>query len=226
MQPATIEIPAPLAPGQTITPAPLIAGDRGADISRWNVITDWPALARDMRFLFVRATMGASGVDSKFTQYWGAAKGAGVAWLGVYHLFIKEDDPTRQADNLLRVTGGDLGNLPVVVDVELRQTAGEAVAPGLRKMVAERLRFLAEELAQRTGRPPIIYTSKYMAGEMLGAFFDAYSRFYGLFVADYSGPVNYPSGWKQHTFHQRGTFKPTWATGPIDDDVYSGAPLT
>ncbi|MEZ4634245.1 MAG: GH25 family lysozyme [Caldilineaceae bacterium] len=68
--------------------------------------------------VIARATLGSSWTDLTFRRNIdGALEHIGIA--GAYMVLHPGTDPRLQVDHFLRFTGGNYGNLPVAVDVEL-----------------------------------------------------------------------------------------------------------
>lgn len=101
-------------------PPGLPANGLGLDISHWqsdNRAIDWPLLAEVGRpaFVYIKATDGP-GVDSWLTIHRDGALGNGLPY-GFYH-YMRAQDGRAQADNFLSRLAGDLGVLPLAIDVE------------------------------------------------------------------------------------------------------------
>jgi len=64
----------------------------GIDVSFWQGTIDWPTVAQNIDFAFIRASHGVT-QDSQFSNYWSQASSAGVS-IGPYHYFEPSDDPT------------------------------------------------------------------------------------------------------------------------------------
>lgn len=110
---------------------------RGIDVSRWQGAIDWPLVARaGVKFVYVKATQGASHVDPFFARHWRGAREAGLV-VGAYHFWSQTTDPARQAAHFARTLGEYDAPLPPVLDVE-----GERI-----KGAEETSRKLSETLA-------------------------------------------------------------------------------
>lgn len=127
----------------------------GIDISRHQGNLDWlPISKSNLRFVYIRSTMGASGVDERWKFYRAGARAAKLLD-GVYHYFVPSQTPEGQLGNLVAEIGEDYGDLPIVVDVErgsLTDLRKESTTYAL-----ERLLSLIEWRYQHR---PIIYTSR------------------------------------------------------------------
>lgn len=139
----------------------------GVDVSRYQGIIDWPALAgQGVEFAFIKATEGSIYVDPRFAANLDGATGAGLG-AGAYHFFSFESPGASQADNVIATVPVRSGQLPVAVDLEFYGdfwTKPAAVAD-----VRRELRVLLDRLSAHYGTPAILYTTgeaynRYIAG--------------------------------------------------------------
>lgn len=152
---------------------------RGCDVSKYQGNIDWKAFrGAGFRFVWIRGSIGRSGLDSAFAKNWNGAREAQrftvpeageeaaqavereAFRFGMYHLWIPESDPEQQADNIIRVANPLLrkGDLRVAIDVEGESKMnGEAVSIRLDRTI-NRLRK-SEGIAVDLRKPPVIYTS-------------------------------------------------------------------
>lgn len=105
---------------------------RGKDISRHQGDIDMPRLAETTDELLMRGTMGGTGFDERFAEYWRESSWAGVKTRGVYHLPIVNIPWRDQRENILRTTRGDFGNGKYTFDYEMRAIDLEAIRRGWR----------------------------------------------------------------------------------------------
>ena len=200
----------------------------GIDISRYQtdeIVMSFPKLqAAGWQFVFIQATYGSVGVDSKFDYLWRAAKDAGL-WAIPYHFFYAIYDGYVQADHFLRntdamrnATGIQVG----MIDVEARDGATIATR------IARLNNFWT---ATRSRMHVIIYSSPALWQELTNN-----TR---LNAADYGMVAHWtsanspsiPIGWTsaQTKFWQRGVWtKHSWITQPpgvvedVDVDSFMG----
>lgn len=131
------------------------------DVSRYQGTINFAQLKQNqppnkVEAVIARATMGASFSDPTFRHNLdGAMEHIGVA--GAYLVLHPGTDPRSQVDHFLRFTGGNYGNLPVALDVELDLGQSKAV---ITDAIVETLRYLR----QATGKVPIIYTANWFWG--------------------------------------------------------------
>lgn len=168
---------------------------QGMDVSDYEVSVDWDqARAAGIEFAFIRATDGTQYIDTKFSQYWAAAKAAGVI-RGTYQFFRPAEDPIAQADLLLSRMGQvEPGELPPVIDVEVNG----GLAPA---QVAASVRAWVDHVTQKIGRPPIVYAGLYSWADLTGS---ADLTTSPLWVAQYTtAPCpDIPAPWKRWQFWQ------------------------
>lgn len=110
-------------PAATVAPVTSRIGSEstpGIDVSAYNVDIDWPSVARGgVRFVFIKATQGSSFFDdSSFPAQWAASKRVGLV-RGAYH-FLTLADGAEQARNFLSHVKLEAGDLPPVLDIEVR----------------------------------------------------------------------------------------------------------
>lgn len=92
----------------------------GIDLSHYQGSPDWSKVAASgKKFVFIKATEGASLVDGSFAYNWTAAKAAGIL-RGAYHFFRPAQDVNAQVANLTMKLAADWGELPVTIDVEVQ----------------------------------------------------------------------------------------------------------
>lgn len=127
------------------------------DVSRHQGLIDWPRVRHEggVDYAIIRATMGATGRDDRYAENWRESGWAGVPRRTIYHYQVTEASGASQLENILRTTGEDFGNEPVVVDGE--RTAGErgAMAAGWvfpKVRYTEQLRVVCFGLRERGAR--------------------------------------------------------------------------
>ncbi len=128
----------------------------GIDVSYYQGNIDWNAVAAaGHKFAIVRHSDGYFH-DPKFQQNWEGVRAAGMI-RGVYQWFEPNQDPVRQADELVAAVGVlGPGDLPVMADVE--EPGPNVPSPAV---YAARLRVWVDRVRAGTGRDPMIYTGHY-----------------------------------------------------------------
>lgn len=124
------------------------------DISRHQGLIDWPRVRHEggVTYAIIRATLGAAGRDDRYAANWRESGWAGIPRRGAYHYQVTEASGPSQLENILRVTGGDFGNAPFVVDVERTAAERQAMAAGWLFPIArytEQLRVVCFGLRER-----------------------------------------------------------------------------
>ncbi|MFE6687448.1 GH25 family lysozyme [Streptomyces sp. NPDC057743] len=195
------------APGPQADPPP--PGTPGIDVSHWNVVTDWNAVAQSgMKFAYVKATQGTSGTDPKFAEYHQGALGAGLL-TGAYHFADPtESDGKAQADYFVDHGGGwtpDGKTLPGALDLEPQSRTSECYGLGKPQMVAW-IRQFTDQYRARTGRDAVIYTGYGWWNDCTGGNADFAHN--SLWHADTSGRL--PGGFTTGTIWQKAD-----AAGPV-----------
>ena len=188
---------------------------RGIDVSAWQGVIDWQAVAGDgIQFAFVRASHGLDGGDPYFAENWAGTKANGIV-RGAYQYFTPEADTLAQADLLLATMGPLLpGDLPPVLDIE---DHGGLSASAL---AAEAARWL-DHVEAAIGRKPLIYTGKYFWQDHVGS--DAFAE-HPLWVAQWGVTCpDLPSPWARWTFQQTSaTGSIAGVGGDVDTDLFNG----
>ena len=187
----------------------------GTDIYHGD-ITDKPAFYSDLDmnywFCFAKASQGSARTDPRFKEHITKLKSATIL-RGAYH-FIRflNTDIDGEINNFLNAcqAGGlnwsDKGVLPPVLDIEPigtefnEPTKSEITAN--RANIAARAKKWLTTVEARTGKTPIIYTTRYIWDEFLKAP-QGFER-YPLWVADYGGLAapRMPSTWNKYAMWQ------------------------
>ena len=166
----------------------------GIDVSHYQGNVDWAKVkASGQSFVFVKATESNDYTDDRFADNWTGAKAAGLL-RGAYHFYRFAASPQSQADRFLVALNGDLGELPIVVDVEDGATSLSSIGD---------LRQFLDVIQQRTGKRCIIYTGNwYWTSQRWGGSVP-WARDHDLWIADYRNPPpSCPSDWPAWKFWQ------------------------
>lgn len=199
----------------------------GIDVSAWQGdALDWDAIAAggDADFAFIRVMHGLEGdgfndgPDAHFDRNWAEAKRVGML-RGAYQYFITGEDPIAQADFLIAKIGQlETGDLPPVIDVEVREV--DAIVPV--PQIIENVGIWLERVESGLGVRPIIYTSQSM-WERMTENSELFSE-YPLWVAHYNTDCPLvPGAWTTWTFHQySSTGGIEGYAGDIDKNTFAG----
>ena len=167
----------------------------GIDVSKYQGNIDWSKLAipanaagkvsrsgsflQPVLFIIAKSTQGTSIRNSFFTGQFGGAKEHGIV-RGAYHFLSPSSSGTEQARYFIRHTPLEAGDLPPVLDLEVKQSV-------MRKQHAKILRIARQWLdavEQHYGVKPIIYTyDNYYRDYLHGHGFDDYD----FWIANYNG---------------------------------------
>ncbi|WP_266204843.1 glycoside hydrolase family 25 protein [Pontibacter kalidii] len=149
----------------------------GVDVSHYQKEIAWPKVREsEITFAFVKATEGVSLKDRKFKENWEGAAGAGII-RGAYHFYLPYLDPEKQAKHFTATVQLQSGDLPPVLDVEVR---GRKPIAQLRKD----LKVWLDYVENAYGTKPIIYTGYHFYKDYLAGHFDSYP----LWIAHYEVP--------------------------------------
>lgn len=190
---------------------------RGIDISHWQPHVDWQRLQEarlngfPIRFVIVKSTEGTDRRDRRFREYITAARRANFI-AGAYHFFRPEQDAEAQARFYLKNTALESGDLPAILDVEVR---GDKPLQQFHSDVLTWLRTV--EAA--TGRPPILYTGVSFRQQYLR---DEHFDTYPFWAAHYNGKraPRYRGRWALWQYTDQG--RVSGVEGPVDLNVFNG----
>lgn len=170
----------------------------GIDISHHQGAIDWEKLSTTresetpLSFIFIKATEGGDHKDKLFDSNFAHAAKAGFI-RGAYHFYNPTTDPIRQADFFISHVNLSAGDLPPVIDIEVKPTRQQ-----MSLFYAQLSTFLYR-LEAHYGVTPIIYTSfKYKERYLNDALFNRYP----LWIAHYHvDELKYKGEWTfwQHT---------------------------
>ena len=150
---------------------------KGIDVSKWDggsipyTPLNWDMYTWD--FAFIKVSEGWV-IDPLFVKQWQAAKNKTIR--GPYHFFRPSEDPKISVSNTLNFMAGDLGELPMALDLESIDGRGDTGA---------RARVWVEEYENKTNKQPIIYSSPNFLNNILKASQFAWLADYKLWLAEY-----------------------------------------
>jgi lysozyme len=186
----------------------------GIDVSHYQSRVNWQQVAEQhIDFAFVKATEGATHLDSLFCRNWLEMKEAGIK-RGAYHFFRPTVSPLEQADNFTRSVEIQLGDLPPVLDVEVMDgVSKERLINGVRTWL-----YYAEI---RYGVKPIIYTNIKFYNKILAGHFNDYP----MWVARYGfRKPTLACGRDWHFWQYGSQGKLKGVAGNVDLNVFNGSP--
>ena len=179
---------------------------RGMDVSHYEPVIDWQAARDDgIKYVFVKTTQGIQ-EDAVFQRLWSEAKG--IMPRGGYHLYdgrfyfdIKK--PQRQVEKFLQALNGDLGELPLVIDIEGVYATG-APYGGWKNWYS----FIANlRDAIPADKEIMIYTNRgtWDSNAPVNEYELEWFTKYPLWVAEYNNlpePMQLPRGFSEWLFYQ------------------------
>lgn len=131
---------------------------RGVDVSSYQGDIDWDTLAaQDISFAFIKATEGASFVDTYFVYNYEQAQKSGLR-VGAYHFFSYDSLGKIQAENFIKTVPKTENMLPPVIDIEFYGDK-EKNLPDKQETMAQ-LNDLIEAIESHYGMKPIIYATE------------------------------------------------------------------
>jgi lysozyme len=147
----------------------------GIDVSKYQRKINWEKVRdNDVSFAFIKATEGVKLKDSQFERNWEGTHQVGII-RGAYHFYRPNVAPGEQARNFIETVVLQPGDLPPVLDIEVR---GRQPLNHLRGDLKEWL-----VLVERAyGVKPIIYTGYSFYKDYLEGYFDEYP----LWIAHYN----------------------------------------
>ena len=171
-------------------------GVHGFDISHHQGQIDWSELQKlqdspfPVRFVFMKASEGGYFSDTAFVRNFDAARRYGFI-RGAYHFYNPKTDALRQADFFIRSVKLEPGDLPPVLDIEVRGDDD-------RKLRND-LQIWLRRIEQYYKVKPILYTSyKFKTRYLNDSLFNAYPYWIAHYYVD---SVEYRGKWQfwQHT---------------------------
>lgn len=184
----------------------------GIDVSHYQRRIEWEKVAAEgIDFVFIKATEGADYRDSIFQNNWQEVKRVGLR-RGAYHFFRPTVSARRQALNFISHVPLERGDLPPVLDVEVRDGVPY-------ERLVDSIRIWLDLVEDKLNRQPILYTNL--------KFYHAYlSKDFGdvpLWIARYNHEEPYLSGNKDWHFWQYGNRgRLPGIEGYVDFNVFKG----
>lgn len=176
----------------------------GIDISHHQRHVDWQKLVDENKpdFIYLKSTEGSSHVDTRFHEYYRKSRKEGIP-TGAYHFFSYRTDGVSQAQNYIRQTRLEAGDLYPVLDVEYRKK----MKP--KAWIVKEMKAFCREIRKEYGVDPIIYCACNFYREYLK---DDFSH-YKLWICDYR---NEPAcGWVIWQYTETGPVK---GIGKVDNN--------
>ena len=168
----------------------------GIDVSHYQGDINWKMLKQTrqgkfpVQFIFIKATEGGDFSDDKFVANFDSAKAHGFI-RGAYHFYNPKTDANKQADFFIRSVKLEPGDLPPVLDIEMKSKD--------MKKLQQDLKIWLGKIENHYGVKPIIYASyKFKTKYLNDSIFDTYPYWIAHYYVD---SVRYRGEWKfwQHT---------------------------
>jgi GH25 family lysozyme M1 (1,4-beta-N-acetylmuramidase) len=183
---------------------------RFLDLSHYNAVSDWAALAAAYDGVLIQATFGGdreTGVDARWATYWAAAQAHGLLRLAYHYLYPQYNTPEREAANFLAHVTLDAGD-GWAVDVEEPCADPAAASSAFMQLVEQALQ------APRNWYSFPAYIARYgITAQSVGN--------PHLWLASYRGTAPPPPpGWASIALWQRTSSAVVpGVVGPVDEDV-------
>ncbi|MGM9593229.1 MAG: GH25 family lysozyme [Candidatus Onthomonas sp.] len=199
---------------------------QGIDISKWNSITSWSKLAKEVDFAIIRCgnrttSGGTLSKDPKFHEYMKAAQEAGLE-IGVYiySQAITEQEAREEAELALEMCEGYSFRLPIVIDYEY-YTSGRLLDAKLTKTQRTNICRAFCEVIEAAGYPAMIYANKSMLlddmnGEQLA------KEGYEIWLAHWVSSSNYANTYTYWQYTDKGEIN--GISGYVDMNYYYKLP--
>lgn len=182
----------------------------GTDLYQYDATTStdfWEDLRNKYFFCFVKASEGATFNDPRFMEQFKKLEQYRIL-RGGYHFFrLMNEDVSGQITNFLDsgINFKAKGVLPPVLDIEPSNEEWKNVSTLTNNRVAivRRIKKWLTEVEKKTGKKPIIYTSKQIWDNILKA--PAGFSQYPLWLANYTDGLKrppLPTGWTDYAFWQ------------------------
>lgn len=128
------------------------AAQKGIDVSHYQDTVNWEKVAKnkEISFVYVKATEGASIADRMYKYNMKKAREAGLL-VGSYHVYSSRTTAYEQFANFKKVVGKTKQDLVPVLDIE---------ANHCNKLYMKRVDKLLELMEKEYGVKPMIYTSE------------------------------------------------------------------
>ena len=168
----------------------------GIDVSHYQGDINWKMLKQKrqgkfpVEFTFMKATEGGDFSDDRFVANFDSAKVHGFI-RGAYHFYNPKTDADKQADFFIRSVKLEPGDLPPVLDIEMK-------SKDVKKLQQD-LKIWLRKVENHYGVKPIIYASyKFKTKYLNDSIFNTYPYWIAHYYVD---SVRYQGEWKfwQHT---------------------------
>ncbi len=188
----------------------------GIDVSKhqsyiyWNAVKQMKINDITIDFVFIKATEGIATKDAMFKKNWQESKQYNITH-GAYHYFLASKDGKLQAQHFIKNIDLVKGDLPPVVDIEKDFGVNN-------KILKTRLKDCLNQLQNKYGIKPILYSYADFYNNFLGEEFDDYP----LWIAHYTDDKK-PDISRNWLFWQHSeTGRVNGITEKVDFNVFAG----
>ncbi len=188
----------------------------GIDVSHYQGKINWDSLQNGnkefpLHFVYIRATAGKNGTDSRFKANWKSAGKHGFL-KGAYHYYRPNENSLKQAENFIDKVKLKKGDLPPVLDIEQipSEQSMDSLKSGLKRWI--------DKVEKHYGMKPIIYSGESFYTDFLREEFKGYS----LWIANYSFfAEEIRPEWLFWQFTDKATVN--GIEGNVDVNIYNGS---
>ena len=170
----------------------------GIDVSTYQGKVDWQRVKQaGVKFVFAKATEGATFKDKRFKENISSARSAGL-YCGAYHFFRPKTALGPQVDNFINSIHAVGGTVLPALDLEVPADWRNIPRADRVKLVKEWL----DQVESALGIKPVIYLSSSFPGDVLSNVHELAA--YQLWLAHYTNHPSpaVPAPWQHYTFWQ------------------------
>ena len=133
---------------------------KGIDVSHHNPILNWDVvMEQNITFAYLKSTEGTSHLDRNYPYNYDLARKANVK-IGSYHFYTFALSGKEQAAHFLKTAKFNTGDLIPAIDVEHSSINVYSKDKDYKKLVVDELKILENEVYEKLGIHPVIYTNK------------------------------------------------------------------
>lgn len=148
----------------------------GIDVSHHNGNIQWSQVPKDILFVYVKATEGASHQDDKYSTNITEARKRGLK-VGSYHYFRMTSSARKQFNNFKASVKKNEQDLIPMIDVETSDGKSH-------KALCDSLKVFARLLQNYYGKKPMIYAPLSIYNDLLAPTFNSYHLYIGRYAND------------------------------------------
>lgn len=147
---------------------------RGIDVSRYQKSIEWSKVkGAGIKFVYIKATEGATYTDPYFERNFAGAKRVGLP-VGVYHFFRMTSSASAQFAHFKRTVAGRAMDLLPMIDIEVSDGYSKAA-------IQRRLDEIIALFKSEYGCTPMIYSSQVFYNRYLAPKYNRYHLYLGRY---------------------------------------------